>query len=245
MVTLKCFSVVLLIGILSACQVLNAPNVPATLSAQNTAYAAEATTIVLSIRAADSNIVVTAQAAETTIAEYSSINRQLLATVAAIIPPTPARQVGAAPGANVASGDGAGVTGDAGGIASSGAVSSTRASQFVETAITARIRESDGCADGFQTEFVPDVARIYAVTKAISISAGTTVQAEWRVAGEIVSQGSYTTPADQTNFCIWFPLDPESIPLTSGQWSVRLSVNGLPIEPTLFFTIADVMPADS
>lgn len=242
MQTFRLLVMIMLVCLLCACQVLNAPNVPATLSAQNVAYAAEATAIAVSIRATISDIVVTAQAAETAISEDTSINRQLLAIVAAIIPPTPVRQVDAAPGANVASGDGTGVTG---GIITTGEGSIANTSQFVETTITSNIRESDGCAADFQTEFSSDTTRIYAVTKAVSISAGITVQADWRVAGQTVSEGSYTTPTDQTNFCIWFPLDPASIQFTPGQWSVQLSANGLPIEPTLFFTIVDAMSAGS
>jgi hypothetical protein len=211
-----------------------------TLDAQKMAYIGEATDIATSIQATGSSVLVTAHAAETAITEQNGINRQLLATAVAIIPPTPARQVGAAPGANVASGEGSGVTSAATGIGSS---IGTNTAQFIETTITARIRESDGCADGFQTEFSPDAGRIYAVTKAVTISAGTTVMAEWRIGGQVVSQGSYTTPSDEENFCIWFPLDPASIPFTPGQWSVQLSAGDLLIEPTLFFTIVDTMQA--
>ncbi|MEZ4667466.1 MAG: hypothetical protein R3E39_06050 [Anaerolineae bacterium] len=217
---------------------MNAPNMSATLSAQSTAYVEEATLIAKSIIETNSTLLVTAEAAETIIANYSSINQQLLETAIAIIPPTAVRQVGAAPGASVASGD-------SGGNGDSSAAVTNSGAQFVETAITSRIRASDGCPDGVQTEFTPDVPSIYAVTKAVTIDSGITVRAEWRIGGQGVSTGSYTTTSAQTNFCIWFPLDAATVPFSSGQWSVQLFANDVPIEPTLFFTIADTMSEGS
>jgi hypothetical protein len=208
--------------LLGACQVLNAPNVPATLSAQNTAFAAEATAIPLSIGQTSVAVARTAVAAETNVADVNSINRQLIATVNAVVPVTPAPQVGSAP------------------IASDGQVaSSATTSALVDIGVTGRKRDSDGCADGTQSQFAVDIPIIYATTRATTIAAGAVVAVEWKYQGEVVGSGSYTVPNDETNFCMWFPLDPANVPFTPGAWSVQFSLNGSLIEPTIFFNIGE------
>lgn len=85
--------------ILTSCQVLNAPNIPR-FSTQNTAIADEATSIPQSLAGTAAVIVRTAIVAETNVAELNSINRQLIATMNAVIPPTFAPQIVAVPNPN-------------------------------------------------------------------------------------------------------------------------------------------------
>src|ERR1051325_8216343 len=88
----------IIVGILlGGCQVLNAPNVPATLSAQNTAFAVEATSIPQSLEGTAVALARTAIVAQTQVADISSINRQLVATANVVVPITAAPQVGNAP----------------------------------------------------------------------------------------------------------------------------------------------------
>lgn len=198
-----------------ACQALNSQNIPATLQAQNSGYITEATGIVEHLTSREVELLVTSQAASTIIAEVSNINRQLAATAQIVIPPTPARQISVA----------AGVEG------SSGSQSNI---QFADTSVTTNKRDSDGCADGFQTEFVSETPRIYAITRAVSVTAGTVVSVEWLNTSQMIGEGSYTVTEDQTNFCIWFPFDG---PFAPGEWTVQLSVNGQPIQPAIVFTV--------
>ncbi len=217
------FLCLLIVGsFLGACQVLNAPNVPATLSAQNTAFAAEASAIPLSLGETAVAVARTAVMAETTVADVNSVNRQLIATVNAVVPSTLAPQVGSAS-----------TTGD-------GQPSNTVTNTLVDIGVSARKRDSDGCADGTQSQFGADVPIIYATTRATSISAGAVVAVEWKYQGQVVSSGDYTAPNDETNFCIWFPLDPANVPFTPGSWSVQFTLNGNAVEPTIFFNIGDV-----
>ncbi len=217
------FLCLLIMGsLLGACQVLNAPNVPATLSAQNTAFAAEVTSIPLSLGETSVAVARTAVMAETNVADVNSVNRQLIATVNAVVPATPAPQVGSAP------------------ITNDGQLSNTVANALVDIGVAARKRDSDGCADGTQSQFAVDVPIIYATTRATSISANAVVAVEWKYQGQVVGSGSYTVPKDETNFCIWFPLDPATVPFTPGSWSVQFTLNGNLIEPTIFFNIGDV-----
>ncbi len=214
---------ILTVGVLlGSCQVLNAPNAPATLSAQNTAYAAEATAIPLSLGQTSVAIARTAIVAETRVAEINSINRQLIATANVIAPGTLSPQIAVAP---VVSGNGQ-------------TVNST-ATTFADTVVTSRKRDSDGCADGSASQFAVDTSIIYAITRATSINSGAVVTVEWKYQGQVVGSGSYTASQDETNFCIWFPLDPANVPFTPGSWSVQFSLNGNVVEPTLFFNIGE------
>ena len=209
--------------VLGGCQVLNAPNVPATVSVQNTAFAAEASAIPQSLEGTAVALARTAIVAETSVADINSVNRQLIATVDAVVPAASAPQAGVAP--VVPNGD--------------TAASGTTASTLVEIGVTQRKRDSDGCADGTQSQFAIDTPIIYATTRAPSINAGAVVSVEWKYQGQVVGSGSYTLPQDQTNFCMWFPLDPANIPFTAGSWSVQFSLNGTVVEPTIFFNIGD------
>ena len=218
-----CVCLIIFGGLASGCQVLNAPNAPATLSAQNTAFVAEATSIPLSLQGTAVSLARTAIVAETEVAVINSVSRQLIATANAVIPVTPAPQVGAAP-----------IVGD--GNTQSSSVATT---SLVDIGVTSRKRDSDGCADGTQSQFAIDTPIIYATTRAPSISAGAVVAVEWKYQGEVVGSGSYTVPQDETNFCIWFPLDPANIPFTPGSWSVQFTLNSNVVEPTIFFNIGD------
>lgn len=213
------YAYIILGGVISGCQVLNAPNAPATLSAQNTVFAAEATSIPRSLEETAVALAGTASVAETNVAEISSINRQLIATMNAIVPATAAPQVAPAP------------------IFEEGQMSEATSNSLVELAVTGRKRDSDGCADGTQSLFAVDTPIIYATTRAPNITAGSVVAVEWKYQDQIVGSGSYTLSRDETNFCIWFPLDPARNPFTPGSWSVQFSVNNNLVGPTVFFTI--------
>jgi hypothetical protein len=207
--------------LLGGCQVLNAPNVPATLSAQNTAFAVEATSIPQSLEGTAIALARTAIVAQTQVADISSINRQLVATANVVVPITPAPQIGSAPSTG-------------GGEQSAGGPTTLQ-----DNTVTSRKRDSDGCADGTQSQFAIDTPIIYAITRAPSISAGAVVAVEWKYQGEVVGSGSYTVPRDETNFCMWFPLDPANIPFTPGSWSVQFTLNSNVVEPTIFFNIGE------
>ena len=224
----------------SACQVLNAPNAPATLVAENTAYAVEATGMPLAVGGTAVSVASTAVAAETLIADIDSVNRQLLATLNAVIPPTPRPQIGSE--GSIAATQAFITGGGVGGTTGTGAVSVDQSivasgTVLVDLVVTERKRDSDGCADGASTQFGTDASTIYAIARATSIRAGAVVSVEWQYQSQIMSSGSYTLPTDQSNFCIWFPLDSATIPFTAGAWAVQFRLDGQPVEPTVFFNI--------
>jgi hypothetical protein len=189
--------------VLAACQTLQAPDVPATLQAQDAAYG---TAVIALQRTADANrtqVNNTALSAATQVAAIHSVNVQLLATVEAGNPPTSAVVPGIAPETSnaVPQNSDAVIAGGIGGMA------------FVETGTTASKRESDGCKAYDQTEFAASTPRIYVITRALHLAAGTLMAVEWLSEGQPVAQGSWTSPSDEQNFCVWFYITPDEVAL--------------------------------
>lgn len=207
-----------LILLLAGCQVLNAPNSAATQSAEQASFVLEATQLVVSYATDAAQIQRTAEAAQTAVAAGNSINRQLLLTARAVIPPTPVRQVGVA----------------AEGLSS---ISVESGAQFINTGVATSVRNSDGCADSFQTQFGADTERIYVNTRAVVLPANTLMRVEWLYEGQVVSNESWTNPNDVTDFCVWFYLDSSIIPFNPGSWVVRLYAADKMIEPQVPFSI--------
>ncbi len=228
----------------SGCRVFTAPDVPATLQAQNTAYVEEATQLAADFQTQQVAVRASAQAGVVTVAAMDSINRQLALTARAIVPNTPERQIGIAPGAEAFSATQA--PSDLSAIVAAtpppgGAVVPTTVvdSPFIDTGVSQGVRETDGCADQFVTQFAPTASRVYVNTRARRVSAGTLMAAEWSFAGQLVAQDSFTISEDATDFCIWFFLDAARVPFTPGQWSVTLTANGSPVGPAVAFTISE------
>lgn len=205
---------IFLLLMLSGCQVFNRPNTSATLQAQNAGYISEATVIAQQLSDKRTSVQATAQAAQATIDYTSNINQQLLATVHAVIPPTPHMEVDAV---------------------STDAVASP--SQFVDLGVAPSVRQSDGCATSLQTSFPADVPEIYVTARALSVPANTQMTVEWKFSGQVLHQESWTVPNNENNFCLWFNLTAAMTPLSPGPWSVQLLVNGEAIEPEVNFTI--------
>lgn len=226
----------LLMLTLTACGALAAPDNQGTLQAQNDAFRLEATAIRQTLDARDVMVRATAIAAETQVVERNSINQQLLATVKAGDPPTQqlivVNPTGVLPTALPLPGM---PTPDAAAVTQPEAVSAPLATngQFVDTVTTGQIRDSDGCAVSPQAQFTLDTDRIYIVTRALEVSAGTQIGVEWFYEGQVVDTGSWTVPQNESNFCLWFYLDEFS----PGNWSVQLSANGTPISPAPSFTV--------
>jgi hypothetical protein len=203
---------------LGACQAFTRPDIPATLRAENAGYVIEATSIYQTAQAEDTRVQITAVAAAATIASINNINQQLMATARAVIPPT----------AQIA---GAGIT-------ESMVSNSANGGQFVEVGTASSVRDSDGCADGLQSQFSLAAGPIYVTARALNIRAGTLMGVEWRYEGAVAHQENFVVPGDDDNYCIWFNLEAFS----AGNWTVRLYKNEVPIEPEVIFTVEGVAP---
>ncbi|HEX2907403.1 MAG TPA: hypothetical protein VHO69_11115 [Phototrophicaceae bacterium] len=228
----KSGSVVALLLSLSACQVFQTTDVQATRQAENSLYVAEATAIAQTAQAHRDTIQVTVAAADTQVAEVNSVNQQLLATVRALVPPTPQRIVGNAP---EVSGDFTAPEVIGTPLGESGA----GGSNFINTVVSASVRASDGCPTSAQTQFSINTPEIYVNTQALSISAGTVMRVEWFYDGGVVLEDSWTIATAATNFCLWYFITPDDVTFQAGQWAVRLSANGTAIEPEVTFVMTE------
>jgi hypothetical protein len=218
------------------------PDTAATLQAQNSGFVAEATTIAQTARAQETSVMAYARAVDTQVIQQNSINQQLLATVAAgnpatrqviIVNPTGVLPTGPAVFSTTAPGTiPTAPASDA--VPVAGSAPDANAGQFSDTVTSSSLRESDGCATGPQTVFDLNTERIYVITRAVTVSAGTKIDVDWRYAGTSASTGSWTVPQDETNYCIHFWLDEFS----AGNWTVQLSANGVPVAAPIAFTVS-------
>ena len=228
----------LFVLLVAACSSLSGPDTAATLDAQNGGFVAEATNLAAMARAKTTEIWATVNWGGTYVYSREQINLKLLATVRANEPPTqqviivnPTGPVGVAGpvtlGAPESPVDGA--------TPPAGATPDASGAQFANTVTTSTVRESDGCPVGSQTSFPTSAERIYAVTQALNIRAGTQMGVEWRQEGQVVDSKTYDVPADSPSLCVWFYLDR----FTPGNWTVQLTANGQPVADALAFTVAD------
>lgn len=204
--------------VVTACANLLPPDTGATLAAQNNAIIAEATAIRETNQAQEARIVATASAVETAAFRINAINRELLATVRAVVPPTQAL------------------------IASANNAASTPvAGQFrlLQTGTGTGVRTEDGCVTSPQISFPADTTQIYATVRAFNIAAGTPVSVEWMYAGENVWSESFSMERSAAEICLWFFIEPSVVPFTPGEWSVNIVAGGLPADAPMRFTIED------
>jgi hypothetical protein len=220
---------------MSGCQVLNRPDEQATLQAQNSGYLAEATAVAQTVQANQLQIQMTMVAVETGVARTTNINQQLLATIRAVVPPTPDRAVGSMSSA------GASTEGDAMEAMpqsqQSQGSSSVAGTQFTNVGVAGAVRQSDGCAVSVQTSFPASTGVIYVTTRALNIRGGTVMAVTWQRQSQVVAQENWTVPRDSASFCLWFKLDSSVVPLTAGAWTVRLSADNNLIDPEVAFTV--------
>src|SRR5579871_3653191 len=190
---LALFSITLLL--LSACSALTPDNPAATLQAQRQGYFDEATSIAQAAAAQGTQVMGTAVAAQTYVAQANGRNQQLLSTMQIAYPPTQALVVnggtstpgqmaspaplgafssGATPLPPVQNGSGSAATQDA-----SASNASIGNAQFTQVGTAASVRSSDGCADALTTSFPADVKIIYITTRSLNVKAGIQMRAEW------------------------------------------------------------------
>ncbi len=219
----------------SACSALTPDNPAATLQAERSGYVAEATSIAQAAQAQGTQVVATAVAAQTYVAQMEGRNRLLLATLQVAFPPTqalidnagpstPGQMETPAPLDSLASATQ--VT--AQDMAGNAALGSAR---FTQVGTAASVRESDDCADSLVYSFPADVQKIYITTRALNVSAGIEVRAEWYYEGQMTYSESYAIPRDDDDFCMWLSIAPTEIALSPGNWSVKLYANNQSVEP--------------
>lgn len=225
---------------LGACNALGSADTRATLQAEQTAYIEESSRIAETLEARGTEVVATARAAETYVANAEGINRQLAATLRAVNPPT--QQVvdtsgQVTPGMIANPGELSAATSIPATPVGGTAVSSD-INMLTEVNMATGIRQSDGCANDAQTQFPASATSIYLTARVMNATAGTTVSAEWLYEGQLVVQSDgFTISEDAPDFCVWFYIEPTDAPFSPGSWSAQFVINGVPAEPAALFTI--------
>jgi hypothetical protein len=225
----KEWSIVLLVLVLAGCEAISAPNTAATLQAQNDANIAEATALRATADARVTEVVTTAQAAETAVSYANAINRELLATVRAIVPPTQQIIQSAPDLPNPMT------TGE---VMAESAVGGEQ--RFVTSGTSLAVRDEDGCVTAPQTSFsASGTERIYATVRAYNFVPGTLVRVEWTLDGQVVWTESSRINGGGVEFCLWFFLQPAYVPFTPGNWSVNLFADGYAPGAPMNFTMTE------
>ncbi len=232
---------------IGACSALNADNPAATLQAEREGYVAEATSIAQVAQVQGTQIMETAVAAQTYVAQTEGRNQRLLATLYVVLPPTQqiVNSSGAVtPGsmATQAPGGFAAPTQPADSSTSGGSTTTGGGSlgdmQFTQVGTTSSVRDADGCAVSLENSFAANIQRIYITTRALNVQAGTQMHVEWDYEGQSTHTEDWTVPNSDDDFCLWLYIEPTADQFASGNWSVSLSANGVPVDPpTVNFTI--------
>jgi hypothetical protein len=241
------FAILLWCGALLAggCGTLSGADQQGTLSAELTEFVEESTAIASTLQARTTEIAATSAWSATSVFLLDGINQQLAVTMRAAIPPT--RQIVSAEGP-VTPGMNAPLPGEWTPTPLNGSPAATPDPNVTSAADTPNqltavgpalaVRESDGCAASVQTMIPASSPRIYATTRILNATAGTSVQASWSLGGAVVfSNNPYTIPQDDADFCVWFYIEPADVNFAPGDWSLQFLINGSPAGSPAEFTL--------
>lgn len=203
--------------LLAGCEAFNRPDIPATLNSDSLTFQAEFTALAQSGLTEQAQAERTSTAGLATLSYYESINQQLMATARVVVPRTPNPVAIAAP--------------------AGGPTTTAAGTQLVDTVVAGNRSELDGCAIDTRTIFQQTETRIYVITRAINITAGARVTAEWMLGGQMVANSDITIGADDESICLWFYIDSSQIAFTPGEWSVRILLNDGFVPPEVSFTV--------
>ncbi|MCU0499442.1 MAG: hypothetical protein MUF87_18990 [Anaerolineae bacterium] len=224
-----------LIGLISGCGALQTVDEGATLEALNAGYGTESVNLITTGAVERAGYSQTAIVLETQVAFGGALNRELLATLAIQVTPTP-------PLVGETRADDLGIIVDVTAAAQGNPIVSTPANvPFITTGLSTSVREEDGCVVGPQSIFPLNVSRIYATLRATNLQRGTRMRAEWYREGEQVWFDDWTVDTDYESLCIWFFLQPSYVEFSTGNWSVQMYADGQPIGQAMRFSFNDGM----
>ena len=226
----------------SACSALTPENPAATLQSQRQGFVDEATSIAQAAQVQGTQVMGTAVAAQTYVAQMGGRNLQLLATMAVAYPPTQSIVENAGPGTPGQSASPAPVNSfnpqatpapTQSGLSASSDTANTSLGdmQFTQVGTASSVRDTDGCAASLVYSFPADVQQVYITSRALNIKAGTEMRVEWYYEGQMTHNESFTVQQDDDDFCLWFSLEPTDQALSTGNWSVKLFANNQPTDP--------------
>jgi len=213
------------------CGVLSNEDIPATLQVEMTAFATEAVAINEAIAIEQTAVVATMVAVETQVREMDSRNGIVLATVRAGTRPTQ----GVAPIIVQSMGEGAMAELEMEeGAADITDDNITEGMQFVDIAMAASVRSSDGCATSSQATFQANSSSIYMTTRAVNLRVGTQISVDWFYEGNLSFQQSWTASSSENSLCIWLFIEPQDVDFSLGSWRATLYADGNAIDSVSF-----------
>lgn len=230
-----------LLLLLCACSGANSGDVAGTMQAEQSLFVQESTAIAQTLRARSTQVASTAAAAQTYAANVEGLNRQLAATRSALIPPTQQlveRSGPVTPGMIATAGE-ALTSGVSTPPPSQNGSATAAPNQFTEVATAAGVRESDGCANGTQSQFTTNAPEIYLTARVLNVTAGSVIGSSWTYEGQVVfTSGSFTVPEDDSDYCVYYYIEPSDVAFSPGTWSAQFLLNGSPVGSAATFSIS-------
>ena len=194
---------------LPACEALNQADLPATMAAQNVAFATEI--VSLDEIAVTENAASSVRAAElaTAAAQVNGVNAQLVGTLQVVVTPTPQLQA------------------DAFDPLTPAAPGEVGQRLYVNSGISTEVRSSDGCVVDPREQFGPLVPRLYATFVAFNLTAGTLFRVEWwwTTTQQLMFSDSWTADQNYDELCVWFYVTQDDVTFEPGTWQARLFVD--------------------
>lgn len=194
---------------LPACGALNQADIPATVAAQNVAFATEI--VMLDEMSAAENDAAAARIAElaTSAAAVNGINAQLVSTLQVVVTPTIQLQA------------------DAFDPLTPPAPGEVGQRLYVNSGVSTEVRSSDGCVVNPQSQFSPLVSRIYATFVAFNLTPDTLFRVEWwwTTTQQMMFSDSWTSSQNYNELCLWFYITQEDVRFEPGSWQARLFVD--------------------
>lgn len=215
------FLLIIVAGLAVGCGSISGEANVETLVAQNRGFVTEAAQIDGTLAAQETSVLATSVAAETLVARENVVNAIILETVRAGEPPTVAVV------AQIDRSVGAGATPDP------NQFGSDAAGTVAETYVTSEIRDADGCGVDRQTQFPAGTTRLFAVQRYASIPANTLVSIDFFYEGAQAFSDNLVVTSNETDFCVWFFLEPYS----QGNWSLQFYSNGNPVGERVSFSV--------
>jgi len=103
---------------------------------------------------------------------------------------------------------------------------------FVEV-VTARKIDTDGCAASAISTFTTTDSRIYVVADVRNFKSGTNFTAKW-VGNNLNREDSWKARSGSSRLCIYFYIEPKTLELQAGSYTVTLAATGLESSPVQF-----------
>lgn len=218
MKTLLLFMLTLL---LCSCGAFNQADTPATLVAQNGAYATEIAMLDFSATAEGEASMQDVARLATQAAYTGGVNISLISTLSLLVTPTPQLETSAFE------------------------LALLEDPQFVGQRLyvnggTSSSIDGNGCVFDVRENFTVYEQRVYGSWVAYQLKAGTTFRVEWfyTTNQQLMFTDSWVAPRDYENICVWFYISQQDVRFIPGSWQARLFVDDIQMTSPLRFTMS-------